>query len=714
MSGKIFRAVSAAMKISNLTTRHLLILTAFVLINTLPFCQRAYHLDEYFYIKGAMGVSAKPLFPQDFPMVWFGTEYPTAGFHSHPPLLVYTLWLIMKVFGSTREIYLHLAFLVFSLAAAASTYFLARRFTKYPLMATLIVLASPASLVMSQTVMSDMVFQAFLMTAFACYLSGLERDRAGRMALSSLLMMLACFTSYQGLFFILLLPFYAWLSGRWNPRLMVYSAPPYLFLGVWLIMGYFHYSIVPPLGGMPWYEKYLLHAKVLIDNGVATATFIGGVCVFPLTALLLLRGAKLWRVGLAAAAAALLAVCFGAGYSLTNKILFWTLAANGIGLLALVASQWRRSLLSARAGKRSPKQTRDLFLGTWFAGVLLFYIVSAEAVRARFLLVLIPPLVFFIVNFIDEDLPYHAPYRRVALPLLFALTWMTALPIAVSDYQFVVNYREFADYFDRTYGAFPAGKWGAVESGLRFYMEQVGLNVLSENDDSPRSMDLIVRPERIFKYEVAQDLEPELSLIEQKALDAGLPLRTLPLHDSKFFLLPYYLSRRPPDVINIYQVNMALHNLPEAEIRGVLRARALPTPWTLDGQTRTVIRQPVNSTISYPLTLPPEAALAFFFASDSTTQAATAKGERELRVILAKEGEEAETLFRQRLAAGDGSAGRHWQAVILDVTPYARQKVRLALEVYAKPGVEPGADVGWADLVIGPAQVLQARKPNSK
>ena len=156
--------------------RHLLLTTAFACLNTLPFCHRAYWLDEYFYLKSALHVFAHPLFPQDHPEVWFGTKYPTAGFHSHPPLLVYIIWSIVAVTRSQAEVILHVAFLVFPILAGISCYYLARRLTERPLLATLLIMASPAFIVMSHTIMSDMVFQAFLMAAFASYIYGLDRD----------------------------------------------------------------------------------------------------------------------------------------------------------------------------------------------------------------------------------------------------------------------------------------------------------------------------------------------------------------------------------------------------------------------------------------------------------------------------------------------------------------------------------------------------------
>ena len=50
----------------------------------------------------------------------------------------------MAVFGEVKELYFHLFYIAFSLAAVISMYFLARRFTTRPLLASLLLLSVPS------------------------------------------------------------------------------------------------------------------------------------------------------------------------------------------------------------------------------------------------------------------------------------------------------------------------------------------------------------------------------------------------------------------------------------------------------------------------------------------------------------------------------------------------------------------------------------------
>ncbi|MBI3656775.1 MAG: glycosyltransferase family 39 protein [Acidobacteria bacterium] len=693
--------------------RSLLILGTFVLLNTVPYCLRALHLDEFLYLTGALGVFKNPLFPQDFPLLWFGTENATGGFHSHPPFMTYILWSIIALTGSNREISLHLGFTIFPLVAAIATYYLARRFTGYPLWAALLIAATPACLVMSHTIMSDMAFQAFLLAGFACFIYGLDRDDHRRLALSSLCLTLACFTSYQGLLFVPVLLLYAWLTGKLKGRAVAYCLPPYLFFAAFMTVGFLHYNQFPPLGGKVWYQQYLFRQTILIDNAVGTITFLGGALLFPLATLLLAdERRKLLGYFLAVPFAVGLAYHFASDYSLINKIIFIVLATNGLMLLIGFLRHTLRGLASPARRTVLPRRTEALFLGAWFVGVLLFYMVCADAVRARYMLCLIPPLLFTLINSMYEANERPLPKCPRRLVALWALTWLTATAVAISDYKFVGAYRQFTEYFDQTYHDFPYAKWGGVESGLRYYLEAVGVKTLSENDDSPRGLDLVVQPDKIFKYSLAQSLEAELSLVEQKSIPPATPLRTISFHDSKFYLLPYFFSRRVWDTINVYQVNVLVDQLPYATITGGLRERVYPTLWTLGRESKLTLRLPLRYRIQYPLRLPRDVAASFYLGVSPSASSSGRNRRGIFQVAAAYPGGGEAILHSRSISLETNGTAPLWDKVTIDAEKLAAPPIGLIFEALTE--AEPENDeavVGIANFIIAPKRVIAPGAP---
>jgi hypothetical protein len=229
-----------------------------------------------------------------------------------------------------------------------------------------------------------------------------------------------------------------------------------------------------------------------------------------------------------------------------------TLASAGIGLLIAFALEGSRR----NPAERPP--ARGLLL-LWLPATLLFFLFSAEMVSARYILLSLPPL--FLILF-------HRVRRAAAVPIL-AATLVLSVLIAAGDYRFVNSYR---DWVSRT--VVPLQQqgfrlWSAAESGLRFYLEQRGIQTLHKSDIRPRGGDLIVRQES-FAYSLSEDLAPLLLPILKMDLTDAFPIRTFVasagagFHDSRFGPVPFSLSRAPLDRLELVQVSPLVRSLPQA------------------------------------------------------------------------------------------------------------------------------------------------------
>ena len=172
----------------------LLIVTAFILLITLPFLNQPFHMDDPGFIEFARVRQDAPLEMQLHDYVFFGQRNETF-LDTHPPLVSSYLAVLMYLSGGESEMLYHAAFLVFPLLAGISMYFLARKFTRHALLAALLLMGTPGVMVMSHTLMSDVPGISFWLATMALYVYGLDRRSLGHMALCGITLTLGVFTS---------------------------------------------------------------------------------------------------------------------------------------------------------------------------------------------------------------------------------------------------------------------------------------------------------------------------------------------------------------------------------------------------------------------------------------------------------------------------------------------------------------------------------------
>ncbi|HEX3744136.1 MAG TPA: glycosyltransferase family 39 protein [Bryobacteraceae bacterium] len=187
--------------------RPLLLILGLVLLLRLPFINQAVQGDDPVYLAEASHALIEPLHPDHVDYVFRGRDVDLRGL-THPPLDGWILAGLLAVFGSVKEVPFHLAYLSFSLIAAAAMWSLARRFTEHPMWATLLFLAVPAFVVNGTSFETDVPFAAFWIAAIALFC-------ADRLAFAAIAMVLASLTAYQTIVLIPILAVYCWL---YRPR----------------------------------------------------------------------------------------------------------------------------------------------------------------------------------------------------------------------------------------------------------------------------------------------------------------------------------------------------------------------------------------------------------------------------------------------------------------------------------------------------------------
>jgi hypothetical protein len=514
--------------------------------SVVPFAARAVYLDEHIYLHVAETALNKDLlFPQDTPWIGFGIPMVNLAAHTHPPVGEYYLATMLKILGRFQEAPFRLLWMIFPIMAVLGFYRLAQHFTTSPLLVSCLFAASPAFFVMSPTLMMDIPMLAFFLAGLGFYLDCIQGKSSG-LWMCSIFFILAAGTGYS-----ILIPMgclFAWATVQRRPwtELFAIALSPVVVVA-WFLLMRRHFGSIPLSGTV----GQLSNESEIASNLLPTFSFLGGVSLFPGTFLAFTQVSKKQLIVFGSLIAALVLSLFHKWNFLPYWFWYVVLAACGIALLAVFVTKSARPDPARRPIARS-------FLIAWVPATLLFFLIVAHMVNARYLLLSLPPM--FLVMF-DR-------IRRSSAIAAFSATMILSVLLAIGDYRYVNSYR---DWVEQTIGPLQAQGfrvWSASESGLRFYLSRKGIQTLDMHDLRPRGGDLIVR-QASFRYALSDQLEPLLISISKKDVKDRYCLRTFVnsagagFHDSHFGIVPFSFSREPLDQIEIEEVSPFVLSLPE-------------------------------------------------------------------------------------------------------------------------------------------------------
>ncbi|MBZ5554135.1 MAG: glycosyltransferase family 39 protein [Acidobacteriia bacterium] len=624
--------------------RDLTLLILLVLLSSLPFLHRAIHLDENTYLTLARNVSTHFWFPQDLNGLWFGIPVLNFSGHTHPVGLAYYLALLLDISPHGGEWPLRLGFLVFPLGYSVAGYLLACRFTKSPFWAAALMMATPAVLVFSPTLMPDLPMTAFWLFAALSFLTGLDDGKFWKLFLAGILLICATLISYQAIFMSVLLAVYARVRGEHRARVFACLALPIVFLAMYWYAGYVHYGFFAATRS----GKYLALSNIFgleyfRQKFLGMLSTLGATTIFCLSLLWVFGRSAGWKksciVGLLAVVANLF---LPAGYSPFERAEFFLFAVTGMMVLWFMTSALAQALKGLVSDDSS--QANDLLLVLWVLGVAIYTVLLAEFTAARYVAPLVPPLAICFMRRIEEFSRRDGrPWNNFIRVTTFA-TWFLAAGIAYADSQYVGSYREFSQWFSGKYSQ-PGGRiWVGSEAGLRYYMERVGghplVNAYSPvlpgvlpgtawgeaHFGKPGLNDLLVRPASFLRYDLTPDLELSAT-IDSRRLTSSFPIRTYGpaahagLHGTNVGLLPYAISLAPLDQIEVYRYNVFAYGSQDAIASAFPRNEIHETMMTIGGVRRTVIVLSSRARLSYSVIVPKGSVLTGEAAIDDSSTA---------------------------------------------------------------------------------------------
>jgi hypothetical protein len=476
------------------TKLHVLILSILTAALLVPFLKKAFNIDDPLFIWAAKQINLHPFDPYGFSLNWYGFKMWAWEVIQNPPGVSYYISLVARCFNYS-EIALHISFFISSLGVVLGTYFLARRVCSKPLLAGLLVLATPVFLVSSTAVMSDITMLALFIWAIVLWVRGLDINDGFSLFSSSVLIVLCISTKYFGIFLILVLAVYTLIKKR----AAGFAAAAYLLIPV-LFLVYYYFKTLQLYGsallfnaagysvfhnenyGFKILEKYLLGLS-FTGGCLITMLFVSKfllnkkdlkVCfmIFVLTffSVLLLKKAGLHPFD---------------SFSKLGLLQIWELL---IFIFTGIMIIW----VSTRIFWNNRHDHVFFLLHFWIVSTFIFAAFLNWTINGRSLLPLVPPFCILAARQIDSFPDFNKIKNRLLLSIIFGMFFSFLL--ARADCRFADSARDAADAIYKRYGSnvnkvYFQGHWG-----FQYYMEEKGFKALDNKKTILTIGDIVINP----------------------------------------------------------------------------------------------------------------------------------------------------------------------------------------------------------------------------
>jgi hypothetical protein len=495
--------------LSNWSSLHsYLFLSAVTILIFLPFSGGAFHVDDTLFLFAAKQIVKHPLDPYGFQLIWNTSAQRMSDITENPPLACYYSALVGTIAGWSERV-LHFGFLLPALAVVLGTYRLARRCTRFPLLAALGVLLTPGFLVSANSVMCDTMMVALWVWAVILWVEGLEPFRPWHLLAASLLIAASALTKYYGLALIPLLTAHSLLRLR---RIGWWLA--FLLIPVLSVIGYelwtadlYGQGMISGAAEFAARQREIQQGSTL-SHAVISLSFAGGCAITALTLAPLLWTRKKILAGAFFSAIAALALTFnwidigtrvGGTISAQSVRENWLVIApqltlcilSGVSILALAIAE-------ARANRKNPE---SWLLALWVVGTLVFAGFVNWTVNARSVVPLIPAAGILIARRFDHT-PYFFTKRRLAAGAAggLALAGLLSFVVLRSDVNWANSAREAANQVYQQTRAERGTVYFMGHWGFQYYMEALGFTPADELNSEFAAGDMVIVPSNNIEY----------------------------------------------------------------------------------------------------------------------------------------------------------------------------------------------------------------------
>lgn len=524
----------------------------------IPFVNKAYHIDDPFYIWTGQQILESPLDFYGYTINWSGIEVPASLENKNPPLVSYYMALVGLLFG-WREWPMHLAFMLPAIGVGIGTYFLACRFCAKPALASMLAIITPAFLVSSTNVMAEIVMLFFYVWALYFWMTGLESGRSRLMILGALCIAGATLSKYYGLSLIPLLVLYSLLEKKRVGKWLFYMGGAVgiiLVYEAWTIILY-GFGLLGEAGKFATahtqLEEVPRNTKLFI--GIA---FTGGCILIPI---LLSPLVMSWRI---------LAPCFAIGgyfffvaYTYPNmfpetievsyanpdwKFIRHFVAFSVMGILVLVIpvqDLWRH------------RDNDSLFLALWVFGTFIFASQVNWTTNARSIVPMAPAIGILLVRQLDHRYPSNTyPWKRIVL--FSSVGLVISMLLNVGDYSLANASKRAASTFQSELPEHDGEVWFTGHWGFQYYMQEWGAKPIDISIANVAAGDILIEPVNNTSNDLRYNFSDQAmtTIFEVSPyITTWNPWRRAGFYSNKMGSLPFATRRIPNEVYNIFLIN---------------------------------------------------------------------------------------------------------------------------------------------------------------
>jgi hypothetical protein len=403
--------------------RERLIVFLFPLLFAAPFLNRATFVDDSYFVEIASWLKDNPGQPYDFTVddAKIGAKgWEDDGFVRmvNPLAHHYFLAGLMKLGGSSTA-WLRFGCVLLSCFGALLIFELARRWTYHPLLATLLVLSTPAYSLTSYSLLIDSTTGFLFFLALYCFVRAAERDQLAFYAASGFSMGLAILSKYPAVLIVPLTACWAWFRWHKLERKWMIAVPWGIAFG--MLAGYSLWT--DTLYGAP----HILAASQRMVQSFGWPklfvflVFLSGTTLVPLIS----WAAAPWKIRLGSGLFFLAFVFF-----FSSRMGGFTAIQAGLLSLWLVTSVlFLIGLFEMRFQFENPK---DGFLFIWLLGFIAMMYAVMGWVAARYYVIALPAIGFLAVRMTEIKWPNRA---AVLLRGMVVLNLVFSVGLAYADYK---------------------------------------------------------------------------------------------------------------------------------------------------------------------------------------------------------------------------------------------------------------------------------------
>jgi 4-amino-4-deoxy-L-arabinose transferase-like glycosyltransferase len=460
----------------------------------LPFINKAFHVDDPLFLWTAKQILVNPFDFYGFTANWYGTVMPMADIMKNPPISCYFITLAGLLLGWS-EVALHGAFLLWAVAFALGTYFLAARLCSKPALAVCMSLVTPVFLVSSTNIMCDTMMLALWVWAIFLWVRGIETKSSRDLLLSAVAIAFCALTKYFGISLFALLPVFTIAHNRKIGKELLFLLIPALVLIGYQVLTSKLYGRGLLFDAMAYSTKNGWTGSSLFLKGLTGLSFTGGCMLTVLFYGPLLWSKRVFSVGAVAAILLFLLLGFMQNNPSFTSGAFDFARWNFLGQFSLMIVTGASVLWLAYNDVRSTRNAGGLLLALWVFGTFFFSVFLNWTINSRSIMPMAPALGILLVRQIARSTKSLVPMKdwKAFLPMLPVAA--VSLCLCLADCSLADTARNASESVSKRFARCKKDVWFQGHWGFQYYMEAAGYKAVDRKANRTHPDDFLVIPE---------------------------------------------------------------------------------------------------------------------------------------------------------------------------------------------------------------------------